>query len=326
MSQSVEQWVERIRSGDVRALARAITRVEDEAPEAAELLRLLHPLAGRAYLVGLTGPPGVGKSSLTDRLIRLLRGQGQKVGVVAVDPTSPFTGGALLGDRVRMADHALDPGVFIRSMGTRGQLGGLARATKDAMRILDAAGYDVVIAETVGVGQSELDVIHAVDTVIVALSPAGGDHVQMLKAGIMEIADIFVVNKADLPGAGRTVQQIQKMLELVHPEGWRPPVVEAAAAEGRGVELLWQEALRHREYLRESGEGRRRRLRRQEDAVLDRVFARFQAAVQRWTAGHPDWEELLTEVEQGRRDPDAVAEEILRSLGLSSGKAESGML
>ncbi|MBX6395780.1 MAG: methylmalonyl Co-A mutase-associated GTPase MeaB [Alicyclobacillaceae bacterium] len=322
----IGEWAERIRAGDRRAVARAITWIENEDPRAADLMRLIHPWTGRAHFLGFTGPPGVGKSSLTDRLIGLLRRQGRKVGVVAVDPTSPFTGGALLGDRVRMGDHALDPGVFIRSMGTRGQLGGLARATKDVMKVLDAAGCDVVIAETVGVGQSELDVIHAVDTVVVVVGPAGGDHIQMLKAGIMEIGDIFVVNKADLPGAERTARQIEHMLELVHPQGWWPPVILATAAEDRGVDALWEKAREHVQYLRESGEGRRRRLQRQEDAVLDWVWARLRKEVERWKAQTKDWEEILSRVERGEKDPYEVAEEILRALGLSAGTAVDRML
>ncbi|MDI3327792.1 MAG: methylmalonyl Co-A mutase-associated GTPase MeaB [Alicyclobacillaceae bacterium] len=321
-----QEWIRRIRSGDRRALARAITWIENGDPRAPEVLRGLHPWTGRAHLIGLTGPPGVGKSSLTDRLIALLRRQGLTVGVVAVDPTSPFTGGALLGDRVRMVDHALDPGVFIRSMGTRGQLGGLARSTKDVMKVLDAAGFDVVLAETVGVGQSELDVIHAVDTVVVVFSPAGGDHIQMLKAGIMEIADIFVVNKADLPGAEQTVRQIRRMLELAHPEGWWPPVLSAVASGGQGVEDLWSEVRRHRAYLAESGEGRRRRLRRQEDAVLEWVWARMRERVRGWIAEQKDWERVLDEVERGERDPYEVAENILLALGLSVGKAGDRMV
>ncbi|MBE3552374.1 MAG: methylmalonyl Co-A mutase-associated GTPase MeaB [Kyrpidia tusciae] len=326
MPQSVERWVERIRSGDPRAIARAITWVEDEAPEAAALLNALRPVAGGAYRIGLTGPPGVGKSSLTDRLIRVLRGSGHRVGVVAVDPTSPFTGGALLGDRVRMVDHALDPGVFIRSMGTRGRLGGLARSTKDVLDLLDAAGYDVVIAETVGVGQSELDVVHAVDTVILALSPAGGDQVQMLKAGIMEIADIFVVNKADLPGADRTVRLIRYMVDLAHRGGWRPPVLAASASEGRGLEDLWEQILRHRTYLEESGEGRKRRLRRLEDAVWDQVQARVQRAFLQWKAARPDWERVLEEVADGKRGLEGVVDEIVHSVDFSAGGPEGGVL
>lgn len=326
MPQSVERWVERIRSGDSRAIARAITWVEDEAPEAAALLNALRPVAGGAYRIGLTGPPGVGKSSLTDRLIRVLRGLGHRVGVVAVDPTSPFTGGALLGDRVRMVDHALDPGVFIRSMGTRGRLGGLARSTKDVLDLLDAAGYDVVIAETVGVGQSELDVVHAVDTVILTLGPAGGDQVQMLKAGIMEIADIFVVNKADLPGADRTVRLVRYMVDLAHRGGWRPPVLAASAWEGRGVEDLWEQILRHRTYLEESGEGRKRRLRRLEDAVWDQVLARVQRAFLQWKAARPDWERVLEEVATGKRGLEGVVDEIVHSVDFSAGGPEGGVL
>lgn len=209
-----QKIIEGILNGDRRMVARAISLIEDEASEKEGILSAIFPYTGKAYCLGITGAPGAGKRSLVDQLLVLLRRQGLKVGVIAIDPTSPFTGGAILGDRIRMQEHALDKGVFIRSMGTRGSLGGLSRATKDVVQVLDAFGKDIVIIETVGVGQSEVDIIKYADTTMVVLTPAGGDSVQTIKAGIMEIADVFVVNKADLPGADRTVSEISMMLDL----------------------------------------------------------------------------------------------------------------
>jgi LAO/AO transport system kinase len=232
---------DRVLAGDARAVARAISLVEDETPAGADLIRDIYPRTGRAYLVGVTGPPGAGKSTLVDRLTTELRRAGQTVGIIAVDPTSPFTGGALLGDRVRMGAHYRDEGVFIRSMATRGHLGGLARATSDVALVLDAAGKDIVIIETVGVGQDEVDIVRTADISVLVLVPGTGDEVQALKAGIMEIADIFVVNKADRDGADRLEQSVSGMLALktFEPGDWHPPIHRTVATAGTGVaELL----------------------------------------------------------------------------------------
>ncbi|MGZ4134153.1 MAG: methylmalonyl Co-A mutase-associated GTPase MeaB, partial [Tumebacillaceae bacterium] len=256
--------VQRILDGDKRAVARAITYIENDNPEKLDILRDLHPHTGNAYLVGLTGAPGAGKSSLTDRVIYHLRKQNLRIGVIAVDPTSPFTGGAILGDRVRMGNHALDPEVFIRSMGTRGSLGGLARATQEAIRVLDAYGCHVILIETVGVGQSELDIMHVADTTVVVLNPSAGDHIQTIKAGIMEIADLFAINKADLPGTDKTEREVQYMLDLLGHIPWRPPVVRTISRENQGVKELWEKIEAHKAYLQQSGIWDKRRHKRRQ--------------------------------------------------------------
>ncbi|HEU4688763.1 MAG TPA: methylmalonyl Co-A mutase-associated GTPase MeaB, partial [Vicinamibacterales bacterium] len=240
----------RVVAGDVRAIARAISLVEDDGPAGRDLIRAIYPRTGRAFLVGITGAPGTGKSTLVDRLIAEIRSSGLKVGVIAVDPTSPFSGGAVLGDRVRMNAHAGDSGVFIRSMATRGHLGGLARATSDAALVLDAAGCDIVIIETVGVGQDEVDIVSAADISIVLLVPGAGDDLQAIKAGVMEIGDIFVVNKADREGADRVIQGVASNLSLktYSASEWKPPIVKTEATTGAGVDTLWKDVGRFREW------------------------------------------------------------------------------
>ena len=240
---------EGVLAGDARAIARAISMVEDGADDLPTLSAALFPRTGRAWTVGLTGSPGVGKSTLAGALVRSARAAGERVAVLAIDPTSPFTGGALLGDRLRMQEHATDPGVFIRSMATRGHLGGMALAAPEAVRILDAAGNDLVIVETVGVGQAEVDVAAATDTTLVVVSPGWGDAVQVAKAGILEIADIFVVNKADREGAATAVRDLEAMLHLGAPTPWTPPVVAVRAADGGGVDDLRAAIARHRAHL-----------------------------------------------------------------------------
>jgi LAO/AO transport system kinase len=307
---------DRVMNGDPRAIARAISLIEDEAPEGAELIRHIFPRTGRAYLIGVTGAPGAGKSTLVDRLISELRRRGRSVGVVAVDPTSPFSGGAILGDRVRMQAHAGDDGVFIRSMATRGQLCGLARASGEAALVLDAAGKDVVLIETVGVGQDEVDIVRTADVSIVMLVPGSGDEVQALKAGIMEIADIFVVNKADREGADRTVASIRALLSLeVFGEGrWRPPIMKTEATTGAGVSELADAIDRFRAHTA-AVQGERRRA-RAEWRVRELLSHRFLRHVeQRLAPG--EFDRLLDRITAREIDPYSVVEEIFRGAGLA---------
>jgi LAO/AO transport system kinase len=308
----VAELVERILAGDRRAIARAISMVEDGDEGLAELSAGLFPHTGGAYTIGLTGSPGVGKSTLAGELVRVARGRGLRAAVLAIDPTSPFTGGALLGDRVRMQEHATDPGVFIRSMATRGHLGGMALATPEAVRILEAAGMDLVIVETVGVGQAEVDVAAATDTTVVVVTPGWGDAVQVAKAGILEIADVFVVNKADREGADAAVRDLQQMLRLGPELAWTPPVVKAAAASGEGIEELWEQVGAHRAYLEASGElerGRRLRLVREvESLAVESLRARVRELLDADA-------ELVDDVMQRRTDPYRAAERILERLG-----------
>src|SRR6267154_4005576 len=259
MTVSVEKWAESVCAGDVRAVSRAITAIENHQPEAEALLRLLFPRTGQAYLTGITGAPGTGKSTIVDRLASYHRRKQEQVGVIAVDPTSPYSGGAILGDRIRMQGHAGDAGTFIRSMATRGFLGGLARATAEVALLLDAAGKKHVLIETVGVGQDEIDIGRLADCVVVMLVPGMGDDIQDMKAGLMENGDIFVLNKSDREGADRLEQQLNAMLSLVMPrEGWHPPVVRTVASENKGVDVLAETIGRFRTHFEASGERKRK--------------------------------------------------------------------
>lgn len=307
---------ERVLKGDRRAVARAISYVEDDHPDKLTLLRDLYPHTGNAYLIGITGAPGAGKSSLVDGFIGYLRKQGLRIGVVAVDPTSPFTGGALLGDRVRMQNHALDPDVFIRSMGTRGSLGGLSRNTKDAVRILDASGADVILIETVGVGQSELEIMHIADSVAVVLTPGGGDTVQAFKAGIMEIADLFVINKADMAGVEKLKTELEQMLDLVkHNAPWRPPIIKTVSLRHEGMDGLWQKLQEHRGYLTSSGEWNGRRKQHLREEVAEIVGFRMQQMVmKRLKDGDGEQHSLIQQVMERQIDPYTAAEQLINRI------------
>jgi len=302
----------RVLDGDPRAIARAITLIEGESPQAAALVRQLYPHSGRAYLVGVTGPPGAGKSTFVDRLTAELRRRGPTVGIVAVDPTSPYSGGAVLGDRVRMQSHAGDPGVFIRSMATRGHLGGLSRATSDAAVVLDAAGLDIVIIETVGVGQDEVDIVRTADISLVMLVPGTGDEVQAIKAGIMEIADVFIVNKADRQGADQTVAAIEAMLALQGfvDGAWRPPVIRTEATAGRGVAEVWEAVERFRAHsAHRQGERRRDRAEFRLREVLGRGFLRH---VEEVVLAPGELATLLARIAARELDPYSAAESVMR--------------
>ena len=304
---------ERVLRGDPRAVARAISLIEDESPQGAEVVRRVFARTGRAYLVGVTGSPGAGKSTLVDRLIAELRRSGKTVGVVAVDPTSPFTGGAILGDRVRMQSHVADAGVFIRSMATRGNLGGLARSTSDAALVLDAAGKDVVLIETVGVGQDEVDIVRTADISIVTLVPGAGDEVQALKAGIMEIADIFVVNKADREGADRTVASVEALLSLdSYADGrWRPPIVKTEANTGKGVPELVAAIERFRAHTAASM-GQRRRA-RAEFRVQELLAHRFVQHVHDQVLEAGEFQALLDRIASRETDPYTAVDDLILS-------------
>lgn len=303
---------QRVLDGDPRALARAISLIEDEATAGTELVRQIFPRTGRAYLIGITGAPGSGKSTLVDRLTAEIRKTSRTVGVVAVDPTSPFSGGAILGDRVRMQTHAGDAGVFIRSMATRGHLGGLARATSEVALVLDAAGKDVVIIETVGVGQDEVDIVRTADVSVVTLVPGAGDEVQALKAGIMEIADIFVVNKADREGADRTAASIEANLSLqTFAAGeWRPPILKTEATTGRGVPELLEMIERFRAHTTASQKARRRQ--RAEYRLRELLARRFLEHVERRVLGAGELDRILDRMAARELDPYTAVDEIMK--------------
>jgi len=311
---TLDQLVAGVRAGDRRALARAISLVEDGEPLAYPLVREIYPATGRAAIVGVTGPPGVGKSSLIGALVGHIRQADRTVGVVSVDPSSPFSRGALLGARIRLSDHFLDPGVYIRSMGTRGHLGGLAEATLQAVLLLDAAGKDVVFVETVGAGQSEIEVTGIADTVLLVLMPGSGDSVQALKAGIMEIPDVIAVNKSDHPSAKTMLNEVRSILALDHERAWKPPIILTEAMRSENVDKLWHEVERHRAFLEEHGgleERRRRNLAREVFAVAS---ARAKTHLEHAVRDDPELRRLLDEVQRRELDPLTAVREIMEKV------------
>jgi LAO/AO transport system kinase len=319
MAVVVEKWADELRAGDVRALSRAITAIENHDADAEPLLRILFPHTGQAYLVGLTGAPGTGKSTLVDRLAAHYRKQQEAVGVIAVDPSSPYSGGAILGDRIRMQGHAGDAGMFIRSMATRGFLGGLSRTTSEVALLLDAAGKRQILIETVGVGQDEIDIVRLADCVVVVVVPGLGDDIQNMKAGLMEIADIFVVNKSDREGADRVEQQLHAMLSLVMPQhGWHPPVVRAVASENRGVDALAATIAKFREHFRARPERQKKHVEHWRKRLVELLESRLLERALGSPAGQAQLDELASAVAERRKDPFSAVNEILARSGLGA--------
>jgi len=302
--------------GDKRAAAKLISLIEDDEPEATDALARIHPHTGRAHVVGFTGPPGVGKSSLINRLVRTYSGRGKKIGVVAVDPTSPYTGGAVLGDRIRMADTGMDPGVFIRSMATRGHAGGLALATFDAVRVLDALGMDLVFVETVGAGQSEVEIATRAHTTVVVEMPMTGDAVQTMKAGILEIGDVYVVNKVDLGAADLLVANLKFQLQAR--DGWTPPVLRTAAVDGRGIEELADALRKHASHLDQTGLRRKRELARARLEILENAQRLLTRRVAEDSQSGRGFDRLAEEVAARRMDPHSAAKRLLKPVRRAS--------
>src|SRR4051794_28615214 len=310
-ARSAADLAERLLAGDNRALARAISLVEDDEPEGWALVREVYPKTGNAHVIGLTGPPGVGKSTLIGALTKSERAADRQVAVLSIDPSSPFTQGALLGDRIRLSDHFLDPGVFIRSMASRGSLGGLSEATLQAALLMDAAGNDVVLLETVGVGQAEVDIIDHADTVILALMPGSGDSIQALKAGVMEIPDIIVVNKADHPLTDTMVREIRGVLSLGPKQSWRVPILKTEAARGEGVDELLEKITEHREHIEAEGTLEQRRARNLRNEVMELATVRLRRRLEESLREDSSVQELLDEVVQRRTDPASAAAKLL---------------
>jgi len=317
MPRNVSEWAAEVRQGDVRAISRAITAIENHAAEAEELLRELFPATGNAYLTGITGAPGTGKSTLVDRLAAHYRQRDERVGIVAVDPSSPYSGGAILGDRIRMQGHSGDSGVFIRSMATRGFLGGLARATAEVALLLDAAGKRQVLIETVGVGQDEIDIVRLADCVLVVLVPGLGDDIQNMKAGLMEIGDIFVLNKADREGADRLEEQLHAMLSLVMPrDGWHPPVLRTVATENRGIGELAETVAKFRKHFETSGERQKKHIEHWKNRLVEMLESRLLEKVLGSKEGEAKLRELAKAVAERKKDPFTAVSEILKASGL----------
>lgn len=321
----MQNIVERLLNGDRRALARMVTLIENDAPAARRYLAELYPRTGQAHIIGVTGAPGAGKSTLVTHLVRELRRRERKIGVVAIDPSSPFSGGALLGDRIRMMELAGDPQIFIRSMASRGSLGGLSASTRDVVHALDAAGYDPIIIETVGTGQAEVEVMRAAQSVLVVCAPGMGDEVQAIKAGILEIADIFVVSKADRPGSDQTVAELAMMLSLdparrQHDKTqpyWKIPVLKTSALKDEGLLALADAIGQHRAYLTESGQLARRTY-RQVSSEVETLLLHQVATLLKQTVSAEEWQRLVEEITSRERDPYNVAAELAARLGLRS--------
>lgn len=310
----MEQLVQKIIHGDKRSAARAISIVENNTTEKKQLLNLLHPFTGNAKIIGITGPPGAGKSTLVDGLINEIRSAGFTVGVIAIDPSSPFSGGAILGDRIRMQRHTLDTGVFIRSMGNRGYLGGLAKATEEAVSIIDAMGMDYIIIETVGVGQSELEIINTSDTTIVILTPNSGDVIQIHKAGIMEIADIYVVNKMDLSGAQKIVNELETFIKESYQDSrWKPSVIKTVAAEQQGVNILWQEVNKHLDYLLEADLFSKNRYEKLERYVTSSIQSMFNQKIESFFSS-ADNRSFINQLMAEEKSPLEISEIIFKEI------------
>jgi LAO/AO transport system kinase len=315
LNQPIQTWIDRLRSGDVRALARAISVVENRSPGWSELLKALFPHSGKARVLGLTGPPGAGKSTLVDQLARFYRKHERSVGIIAVDPTSPYTGGAILGDRIRMQDHFSDPGIYIRSMATRGSLGGLARTTADVTTVLDASGRDLIMIETVGVGQDEVDIVRLADVTILILVPGMGDDVQTIKAGIMEIADIFVINKSDRDGAENVEREIRTLQSLaMRHDGWTPPIVKTVASQGVGIAELASAIEDHEAYLQKENLALNKSVENWQERLVEMLRdAMLEKA--RTQLGDGNLARFAAEVAEHKRDPYTLVEEIAANVG-----------